>query len=185
MKTHVLLNLLPIGLSFLAGCSASPPLQKVDSLGKVTVGQLMPSYSGGSSSGRAMGRVPSRGKFLIHLLHPALPIACVDEECGEIGSLVQSYDGQLYGSSDLKLAGAVFDILPPANSSKDSDEYGVLIVSNPGGKVLAIYNHANQQSVKVVLDNLQLSNQPMQGDMRNMQQIYTSKSFSRPWRPSR
>lgn len=101
-----------------------------------------------------MGRIPSRGRFLIHLLHPELPSACVDEECGEIGLLVQRRGGQLYGGSDLKLAGAVFDILPPPNSNQNINEYGVLIISDPQGKVLSIYNHANQDSVRVVLENL-------------------------------
>ncbi len=156
MKTQALLSLLPIALSLMLGCSASPPLQKVNSLGKITVGQLLPSYVGGSPSGRGMGRVPSKGKFLIHLLHPELPSTCVDEECGEIGTLVQSYGGQLYGGSDRKLARSVFDILPSPNSSKKIDEYGVLIVSNSGGKVLSIYNYANKSSVSKVLKSVKI-----------------------------
>jgi hypothetical protein len=136
-------------------CATIPQLQKVNSLGKIVVGQLLPSYAGVSASGKAMGRVPSRGSFLIHLLHPELPTTCVDEECGKIGSLVQSYGGQLYGGSDRKLAGAVFGILPSPNSSKNIDEYGVLIVSDPRGKVLSIYNHANQNSVNTVLKSIQ------------------------------
>ena len=154
-KIQALLSLLLMGVVLLIGCTPSPSLQKVNSLGKISVGQLLPSYGGGSPSGRAMGRVPSKGKFLIHLLHPELPAACVDEECGEIGSLVQRYGGQLYGASDLKLADSVFDILPPPNSSKNINDYGVLIVSDSGGKVLAIYNHANQSSVKIALENYQ------------------------------
>jgi hypothetical protein len=153
MKIQALLGLLPIGLRLL-GCTVSPPLQKVNSLGKVTVGQLLPSYTGVSSSGRAMGRVPSKGEFLIHLLHPELPATCVGEECGEIGGLVQSYGGQLNGASDRKLAGSVFDILPSSDSSKSFDEYGVLIVSDSRGKVVAIYDHANKNSVQTALDDL-------------------------------
>jgi hypothetical protein len=154
MNIRALLSLLPVVLSLTIGCTANPSLQKVNSIGKITVGQLLPSYGGGSKSGRAMGRVPSRGTFLIHLLHPELPTTCVDEECGQIGSLVQSYGGQLYGGSDRKLARAVFGILPSPNSSKN-DEYGVLIVSDSGGKVLSIYNHANQSSISMVLKSLE------------------------------
>jgi hypothetical protein len=151
LKAKAILSLFTIGLSLTTSCMANPPLQKISSLGKLKVGQLLPSYGGVSASGRAMGRVPSKGSFLIHLLHPELPTTCVDEECGKIGSLVQSYGGQLYGGSDRKLAGAVFDILPSPSSSKNIDEYGVLIVSSSGGKVLSIYNHATPNSVSTVL----------------------------------
>lgn len=100
-----------------------------------------------------MGPIPSKGTFLIHLLHPSLPTICVDEECGAIGPLVKSYGGQLYGSSDLKLADAVFGILPDQNSSKNINDYGVLIISNPKGKVISIYDHASPDSVSIVLKN--------------------------------
>ena len=156
MKIRTLGQVFLLGFSLCLGCTGNPPsLQKVNSLGKITVGQLLPNYSEVSMSGTAMGRVPSRGKFLIHLLHPELPILCVDEECGEIGAIVRKYGGQLYGGSDLKWIGGLFDILPPRNSSKKITEYGVLIVSDTSGKVISIYNHAKQDSVPIVLEDLQ------------------------------
>ena len=156
MKIRTLGQVFLLGFSLCLGCTANPPsLQKVNSLGKITIGQLLPKYSEVSASGRAMGPRPSKGKFLIHLLHPELPTLCVDEECGEIGTLVQNYGGQLYGGSELKWIYGVFDILPPRNSSKKITEYGVLIVSDTSGKVILIYNHAKQDSVPIVLENLQ------------------------------
>lgn len=147
-----LLGLGLVGLS--SGCTIHPPLQKVNSLGKVTVGQMLPGYSGLSTSGRTVGPVPSRGKFLINLLHPELPSFCVDEECGEIGVLAQKYGGQLQGTSDLKM-GDIFGVLPPPDSSKNINEYGVLVISNTKGRVISIYNHARPDSVHKVLEDLQ------------------------------
>ena len=147
-----LLELGLIGLSL--GCTIHPPLQKVNSLGKVTVGQMLPGYSGLSISGKDVGPVPSRGKFLINLFHPELPPCCVDEECGEIGVLVQKYGGQFHGTSDLKI-GDAFGVLPPPDSSKNINEYSILIVSDAKGQVISIYNHARPDSVYKVLEDLQ------------------------------
>ena len=149
------LFLLGFGLvGFSLGCTTNPPLQKVNSLGKATVGQMLPGYSGLSISGRDVGPIPSKGKFLINLFHHELPPCCVDEECGEIGVLVQKYGGQLHGSSDLKI-GDLFGILPPPDSSKNTKDYSVLIVSDINGRIISIYNHARLDSVSKVLENLQ------------------------------
>jgi hypothetical protein len=138
----------------LASCNANAGLNRVETLGKVKTGQLLPSYAGVSMAGKPMGSKPTNGRFLIHLLHPQLPPTCMDEECGEIGFLVRNQGGQLYGASDRQLAEAAFDILPSTGVAK-SEKYGVLIVSDPKGKVIAIYNHANRDSVRVVLSDLQ------------------------------
>jgi hypothetical protein len=138
----------------LGGCQANTSLKRVDILGKVKTGQLLPSYTGVSISGKPMGPKPANGRFLIHLLHPQLPATCVDDECGEMGFLVRNQGGQMYGASDRKLANAAFNILPPANSAKP-DRYGVLIVSDPQGKVISIYNYADRDSVRIVLSELQ------------------------------
>jgi hypothetical protein len=138
----------------MAGCTANSALERVQTLGKVKTGQPLPSYTGVSMTGKPMGAKPANGRFLIHLLHPQLPATCVDDECGEMGFLVRNQGGQLYGSSDRKLAGEAFDILPPPSSAK-SEKYGVLIVSDPKGKVIAIYNHADRDAVRVVLSDLQ------------------------------
>jgi hypothetical protein len=154
IKIRLASNLCVFATIWMFGCNANASLERVQTLGKVKTGQPLPSYAGVSMTGKPMGAKPANGRFLIHLLHPQLPTTCVDDECGEMGFLVRNQGGQLYGASDLKLAGEAFDILPPPSSAK-SEKYGVLIVSDPKGKVIAIYNHADRDSVRVVLSDLQ------------------------------
>lgn len=63
MKNQISQSILTIESNFLCGYNTNHPLQKIDSLGKITVGKLMPSYVGSSSSARAMDRISSSVKI--------------------------------------------------------------------------------------------------------------------------
>jgi hypothetical protein len=146
-----LVLLLP-GCGFLSEFGKPPP-REVKSLGKLTVGKLVPGYAGGSRSGKAMGAKPSRGDYLIHLLHPKLPTECVDEECGVAIDLERPRKKQLYGSSDLKLADQIFGIFPASNEEfrKQSQNYGVVVISDRKGEILSIFNHVQLSDVAKVM----------------------------------
>lgn len=130
-----------------------PSIQERESLGKLKVGRTLPNYAGGSQSGRAMGNKPSKGDYLIHLLHPKLPPACVDEECGVSVDLDRPKKKQLYGGSDLKLADQIFGIFSASNEEfrKESQDYGVLVISDRKGKILTIFEHVELSDVAEVM----------------------------------
>jgi len=82
LKFLFCLVLLLSGCGFLPGLTTKPTMLEMKSLGKLTVGKPLPSYTGGTRTGRAKGTKPSKGDYLVHLLHPKLPTDCMDEECG-------------------------------------------------------------------------------------------------------
>jgi hypothetical protein len=145
----ILLN----GCGFLQGLG-KPSMQEVKSLGKLTVGKLLPSYGDGSPLRRSIGTKPSRGEYLIHLLHPKLPPTCVDYKCGVSLDLGKPQKIQLYGGSDLKLADIGFGIFSASTSeefSKQSQDYGILVISDQKGKIISIFNHVQLSDVAEVM----------------------------------
>lgn len=131
---------------------------EITTLGKLRVGKTLPSYVGGSNSGRGMGIRPSRGNYLAHVLHPQLPATCVDEECGTFAQVAKKMGIQIFGGSDLKLADQIFGIFPADNEEfqKQSKDYGVLILSDKQGKILSIFNQIELTDVSKILQTKQL-----------------------------
>jgi hypothetical protein len=106
-----------------------------------------------------MGIRPSRGNYLVHVLHPQLPAACVDEECGPFGQTAETMGIQIFGGSDLKLADQIFGIFSadtPEEFQKQSKDYGVLVLSDKRGKILAIFNSIELTDVGKILQAKQL-----------------------------
>lgn len=128
-----------------------PSLQKVRTLGKLTVGKLLPVPT---QSTWETGAKSSKGKYLIHLLHPSLPPLCIDEECGVSLNLGKPQKVQLYGASDLKLADIGFGIFSTVTNeefSEQSKNYGVLVISNQKGEILSIFEHVELSDVNDVV----------------------------------
>ncbi len=145
---------------FVISCNAdsgdSPPaFQSVSTLGKLSVGKTLPRYSGSSESGQTVGNKPRNRKYLIHLLHSDLPPICVNEECGAFGPVANLKGADLYGGSDLKFADQVFGIFPADNDAfrQQSQNYGVLIISDQQAKIRTIYQHVDLPEVETILQD--------------------------------
>jgi len=125
----------------------------VTTLGKLSVGATLPTYGGSSESGRAIGNQPIDRKFLVHLLHSELPPTCVNEECGALGPIANLKGADFYGGSDLKLADQIFGIFPADHEAyrQESQNYGVLIISDQQAKIRAIYQHVDLPDVETIL----------------------------------
>jgi hypothetical protein len=134
--------------------SSESALIEVNSLGELTVGQAVPGYVGGPPSGRGMGPKPSRGDYLVHVLHPDLPPTCVDEECGDFGAIAKQRGVQVFGGSDLKLADGIFGIFSATTSEEfqaQSQDYGVVVISDKHGKILSIFNEIELSDVAKII----------------------------------
>lgn len=149
-------------LSFLmmSGCrmgqqSSTRSFQSVPNLGKLSVGKSLPTYAGTSESGLQASNKPAEHKSLIHLLHTDLPPLCVNEECGAFGSIANLKGADLYGGSDLKLADQVFGIFPTDNEAfkEQSQNYGVLIISDQQAKIKAIYQNVDLPDMESILQD--------------------------------
>jgi hypothetical protein len=163
MKVYRLLSvaIAAVVVSGSSGCSVGTgkkttqtSFNEITTLGKLTVGKTLPSYVGGSNSGKGMGIRPSMGNYLVHVLHPQLPAACVDEECGTFAREAKKMGIQIFGGSDLKLADQIFGIFPADTDEefqKQSKDYGVLVLSDKQGKVLAIFNAIELTDVSKIL----------------------------------
>lgn len=141
-------------------CDANPgespsTFQSVPILGELSVGKTLPSYAGSSESGQQAGNTPKDRKYLIHLLHTDLPPLCVNEECGAFGSIANIKGADLYGGSDLKLADQVFGISPTDYDAfqQQSQNYGVLIISDQQAKIRAIYQHVYLPDMETILQD--------------------------------
>lgn len=131
------------------------PFKSVTTLGKLTVGKPLPPLAQEPEFRLKARNKPGNRKFLVHLLHSQLPPLCTNDDCGAFGPIANLKGADFYGGADLKLADQIYGIFPTDNEAfqQQSQNYGVLIISDQQAKIRAIYQHVDLPDVETILQD--------------------------------
>lgn len=144
---------------FISSCAPTQdkpqiPFKSVTTLGRLSVGTTLPARSAMIAHQNGRNKLGNR-KFLVHLLHSELPPVCTNDECGVFGPIANLKGADLYGGGDLKLADQFYGIFSTENEAfrQESQNYGVLIISDQQAKIRAIYQHVDLPDVETILQD--------------------------------
>lgn len=122
-------------MALFVGCDRSDTT--VRSFGPLRMGDTLPSFTGVSDKGIAIGPTTPRGHFYVHVVNDALPPSCLDQECGPEGAIIVAQGGHLMGGSDGKLAKAFGVNLVSGNPYRF--DTSLIIVTDDRARVVAIH----------------------------------------------
>jgi|688.fasta_scaffold212319_3 hypothetical protein len=125
--------------------TAVAQLLSVKTLGPLTVGDRVPSVSGFSQKGTAIGSGTPHGKFYAYFINDTLPPTCFDEECGETGKRIAELGGHLIGSSDGKLA-SQFGVKLVSSKPWKFDR-SLFVLTSETGAIIGIYDKATMGDI--------------------------------------
>lgn len=132
----------------------SEELQSIQAFGKTKVGDVVPSFSGVSETGKKVSSTTPEGKFFMYFINDQLPPICLDEECGKEATHIVMKEGHFIGGGDGKYA-KIFDV-QLISTTPWKFNASLMIVANCKREILAIYKNAHLTHIEKIIIDLRL-----------------------------